>query len=128
MSAQVEGVRVNPEGSPPGDTRGFTAKNLRDGGSTAAETLPDAARSGDRLAALRCLRDRLAAEIEQCASSRDVAALSRQFRDTLAEIDVLGTGVARTKEDEIADELARRRSARSADSADRVDATGSESH
>lgn len=82
-----------------------------------SDGLPTAARSGDRLAALRCLRDRLADEIEQCESSRDVAALSRQLRDTLAEIDALGTGAVRTKEDQLADELARRRLDRRADSA-----------
>lgn len=91
-----------------------------------AETLPTAARSGDRLAALRCLRDRLADEIEQCESSRDVAALSRQLRDTLAEISALDADPVWTKEDQLADELARRRGDRRADAAGGVAAAGRE--
>lgn len=78
--------------------------------------LPDAAGSGDSLAALRALRDRLAAEIHECESARDVAALSRQFRDTLTEIDKLGTAEP-TTEDQTLDELADRRSARGTDAA-----------
>jgi hypothetical protein len=42
-----------------------------------------------RLAGLIALRDRLAAEVDGCESSRDVAALSRQFSDVLLQIDEL---------------------------------------
>ena len=42
-----------------------------------------------RLAGLTALRDRLASEIDQCDSSRDVAALSIRFMDVLKQIDEL---------------------------------------
>lgn len=47
------------------------------------------AMNGSRLEALRALRDRLAAEIDATRSARDVAALSRQLTDVLAQIDSL---------------------------------------
>lgn len=51
-------------------------------------SLSDAAPNG-RLAGLVALRERLASEIDQCDSSRDVAALSIRFMDVLAQIDEL---------------------------------------
>jgi hypothetical protein len=51
-------------------------------------SLSDAAPNG-RLAGLVALRERLANEIDQCDSSRDVAALSIRFMDVLAQIDEL---------------------------------------
>lgn len=44
-----------------------------------------------RLAGLVALRDRLAREVDDCESARDVAALSRQFTDVLLQIDELAT-------------------------------------
>ena len=81
-----------------------------------SRSLPAAARSGDRLAALRSLRDRLATEIHQCASARDVAGLAKQLRDTMGEIATLTAGTVATKESDTFDELSRRRADRGADS------------
>lgn len=52
-----------------------------------ADSLSKAAASGDRLKALVALRDRLAEAIEATESARDVAALSRQLTDVLAQIE-----------------------------------------
>ena len=46
----------------------------------------------DRLLALKELRDILAANIVACESPRDLAALSRQYRETLREIAELEGG------------------------------------
>jgi hypothetical protein len=81
-----------------------------------SDSLPDAALSGDRLAALCALRQVLAEQIDGCDSARDVSSLARQFRDTLSEIDSLGGAAEPTQEDKTFDELAGRR-ARSADAA-----------
>ena len=43
----------------------------------------------NRLERLIDLRDRLAASISTCESNRDLAALSRQYRETLKEIEEL---------------------------------------
>lgn len=51
-------------------------------------SLSEASPNG-RLAGLIALRDRLANEIDQCDSSRDVAALSIRFMDVLKQIDEL---------------------------------------
>lgn len=50
-------------------------------------SLHEAAASGDRLYTLRVLRDRLAVQIDETTSSRDVAALSLRLVDVLAEIE-----------------------------------------
>lgn len=50
------------------------------------EPLEDACASGDELRALRALRDRLAASLADCESSRDEAALSLRLMDCLARI------------------------------------------
>lgn len=52
-----------------------------------SEGLVAAAASGDRVAALRALRDRLAREIDGCESSRDVAALAARFQTVVNELD-----------------------------------------
>lgn len=76
--------------------------------------LSDSCRSGDRVAALRDLRDLLAQTIVSSDSARDVAALSRQLVDVLAQIDAaqgpaqVGTAL---------DELRQRRSSRGAKTA-----------
>ena len=41
----------------------------------------------DRLSRLEALRDTLAAAIDECESKRDLAALARQYRETLKEIE-----------------------------------------
>jgi hypothetical protein len=51
-----------------------------------------AAGSGDRLAALTALRDRLAVEIDDCSSKRDMAALSLRFMDVVEQIEELSRG------------------------------------
>ena len=74
-------------------------------------SLSEAARGG-RLAGLVALRERLAAEIDACDSSRDVAALSIRFMDVLAQIDELSAGTE-DKPLTALDELRKRREARS---------------
>lgn len=46
-------------------------------------------RNDDRLARLKELRNTLLFAIEDCDSKRDLAALSRQYRETLKEIEEL---------------------------------------
>ena len=45
-----------------------------------------------RLAELTALRQRLAQEIDICESSRDLASLARQYRETIREIDEIQNG------------------------------------
>jgi vacuolar-type H+-ATPase subunit E/Vma4 len=45
----------------------------------------------NRREALEALRDRLANEIDNCTSTRDLPALSKQYREVLAELDRDGT-------------------------------------
>jgi len=52
-------------------------------------SLADTAKGGDRLATLRALRDLLATELDNTASARDVAALSRQMTEVLLQIEAL---------------------------------------
>ena len=81
--------------------------------------LRSAAASGDRLAALRELRDLLARSISGVeVPARDVAALSRQLTLVLAEIAELAPP-AQVKGNPL-DELNRRRVARGADPARKV--------
>ena len=67
-------------------------------------SLSDAASSGDRLSALRALRDTLASHIETSESPRDVAALSGQLTQVLKQIEELDKGrvVHASKVDELA--------------------------
>ena len=76
--------------------------------------LSEAASEG-RLAGLTALRDRLAVEIDQCDSSRDVAALSIRFMDVLAQIEDLSGGPAGVVGAPVSplDELRRKRAERS---------------
>ena len=47
----------------------------------------------DRLSRLVALRDKLSNAIDECNSKRDLAALARQYRETLKEIEEIeGTG------------------------------------
>lgn len=61
----------------------------RKAAETPSEGLLAAARSDDRLRALKALRDRLATEIEGCESKRDMASLSLRFMDAVEQIEAL---------------------------------------
>jgi hypothetical protein len=71
----------------------------------------EAAASGDRLLALEALREALAAGIDGCESARDLAALSRQMTDVLAQIEEVKKGQPEQKGTAL-DELQKRRAAR----------------
>lgn len=59
-----------------------------------------------RLSQLIELRDKLATAIDECESMRDLAALSRQYRETIREIEEIeGQG---NNDDEIAEVLTER--------------------
>lgn len=77
-------------------------------------SLHEAASSGDELAALEALRDRLATEIDGCESSRDVAALSARLVDALKRVAEVRARVpaAVSAADEIAERRARRKPVR----------------
>lgn len=49
--------------------------------------LVEAAKSGDRRATLIALRDRLAEIIQNCDSSREMAANSKRLMDVMAELE-----------------------------------------
>ena len=69
-------------------------------------SLFDACKSGSRLSQLIELRDKLATAIDECESMRDLAALSRQYRETIREIEEIeGQGM---NNDEIAEILTER--------------------
>jgi len=70
------------------------------------ETLAGLAATGDRRATLEALRNFLAAQLEN--SERDIPALAKQLRDTIAELDALPN----PKETSRVDELNARRAAR----------------
>lgn len=70
-------------------------------------SLPEDVSGGSRRAALVAIRDRVAAELEE-AAGRDVAALSRELRAALAELDSLP---AERGESDV-DQLAAKRSKR----------------
>lgn len=53
------------------------------------KSLVEVSESGDRLEQLIELRHKLAIAIDNCESLRDLAALSRQYRETLKEIEEL---------------------------------------
>lgn len=72
----------------------------------APETLSDHAASGDRRATLEALRNFLASQLE--TAERDIPALAKQLRDTIAELDALPNA----KETSRVDELNARRAAR----------------
>lgn len=54
--------------------------------------LSTATSGNDRLEMLRELAAILATEIDSCESARDLAALSRQYRETIREIDAIENG------------------------------------
>lgn len=61
---------------------------------------------GGRISRLKKLRDTLAQAIDDCESMRDLAALARQYRETLKEIEELEG--AQEHGDEISEILAQR--------------------
>lgn len=74
------------------------------------DSVHEAAVTGDRLTTLRALRDHLAAAIDGCDSMRDLAALSRQLADVVAQIDALDPPKTEVSPaDEVAQRRARRR-------------------
>ena len=60
----------------------------------------------NRLTRLKELRDRLEAAIEECESMRDLAAISKQYRETIREIEEI-EGIDK-EDDEIEDLIAER--------------------
>lgn len=65
-------------------------------------------RKGNRLEQLKKLRDTLAKAIDTCESMRDLATLSRQYRETIREIEEIEGAADDT--DEISEILAQRES------------------
>jgi hypothetical protein len=64
----------------------------------------------DEMSALTALRDRLAVEVDECRSRRDLAALSRQFMLVVGRLSELQKPVG-SRIDEIAKRRARRQAA-----------------
>lgn len=87
-------------------------------------SLADAAESGCRATALEALRDRLARDLDDCVSARDVASLAARLMDVLAQLADLGVGVDVVEEVTAVDEFTARLKARSV-SASAGGATGS---
>lgn len=50
-------------------------------------SLVDVVATGNRIESLRTLRDRLAGDLDECRSARDVAALSQRLMDVLVQIE-----------------------------------------
>lgn len=71
--------------------------------------LVEASDTGSRLTLLRALRERLARDLDECQSMRDVASLSQRLMDVAAQIDELGGGVAQPAEETGLDEFTKRR-------------------
>lgn len=71
-------------------------------------TLLSVSRKGNRLDQLIELRKKLAKAIDKCESMRDLASLSKQYRDTIKEIEEIEGG--ETDDDDI-DELLNSREA-----------------
>lgn len=67
--------------------------------------LSSAVRAGSRLDQLKVLAKILAKQIDNCESQRDLAGLSKQYRDTLREIEEI-QGV--DNDDEISEILSKR--------------------
>jgi hypothetical protein len=78
-------------------------------------SVASAAESDDTLAALKALRDRLARDLDNCRSGRDVAALSARLTAVLVEIETWRPPRTSIR-DEIAAKRAKRRAAVAAES------------
>ncbi len=76
----------------------------------------DAVASGSEVQALEALRDALAAQLTDCESARDYAALSLRLMDAVERISVLEAD-APEQEGTVLDDLAKRRAARNAGAA-----------
>jgi hypothetical protein len=88
-------------------------KRVREGPKTVVQqpiSVASAAESGDRLSALKALRDKLAREIDECGSKRDLASLSRQLSAVLQQIEAWRPPRT-SKRDELAAKRAARRAA-----------------
>lgn len=72
--------------------------------------LVDVVAAGDRLASLMALRDRLAADLDEATTARDVAPLVLRLTDVLEQIDSMPTSRQVSAADEIAARRAKRRS------------------
>jgi len=94
---------------------GLPARDAADAGSPDVPgrdlvSLVEITNSGDRLGTLRALRDRIALQIDETESARDVAALAQRLMDVLEQIEHLDPAKRGDEVDEI---TARRRSRRS---------------
>lgn len=80
-------------------------------------SVASAAESGDTLAALKALRYKLAREIDECGSKRDLASLSRQLSAVLAQIEAWRPPRTSKRDELAAKRAARRDAVAAADSA-----------
>jgi hypothetical protein len=72
-------------------------------------SLAEISQTGDRLASLELLRDRLAQAIDDCDNPRDIPGLALRFTDVMSQIDDLPQRRDTSKADEIAARRAARR-------------------
>lgn len=86
-------------------------------------SLRESAASGDRVQALKDLRDILAKQITECESGRDLAALTARFQSVLTELAALAKDTG--KAGDPVDEIAARRAARGGSTARKRRAAGS---
>lgn len=77
-----------------------------------SSTLETIIKAGERRASLEAIRDKLAAELKD-AYGRDAAALAKELREVIRELDSLPTG----GEESTVDQLAARRARRLANAA-----------
>lgn len=66
---------------------------------------------GDRRSTLEAVAARLAAQIDVCESSRDLAPLAGRLQSVVAELEQLDSGREESKVDDLASRRAARRSA-----------------
>jgi predicted nucleic acid-binding Zn-ribbon protein len=83
-----------------------------EGKAPEARPLAQIAALNDRLDTLKALRDKLALAIDATESSRDLAALSRQLTDVLAQIEEIEKSLP-AKKDTPLDAVKKNRAARS---------------
>lgn len=76
-------------------------------------SLREVAGTGDRLETLRALRDRIASQIDETDSARDVAALGQRLMDALGQIDDIEGSTPEQKGTALDDLRARRAARRS---------------
>lgn len=75
--------------------------------------ISEAAASGNRLATLESLRNRLAEEIDQCDNPRDLPPLVLRLTDVMQQIEAMPNNRQVSRADEIAERRAARRGIRS---------------